>query len=246
MRAVFFSDFHCKRGDLTKIELLQKFSSDILDKVDKVFILGDLFEFYHGYHGYIFPWYKGVADVLKKLTESGKSVVLLEGNHEFGMGSFFENFTGVTCGRDMTIDLDGKKIFISHGDGSGLFCLGSILKSTFIYSIMDFLGPAVTWKGAQVAGIFLSRKTKPRNPNIRDVFRKYARIKLAEDYDVVIFGHSHMPDKMVLEIENNKKVYLNTGDFGTSFDYVLYDSNTGFTLEKYNPQPPFKDEKGCQ
>ncbi len=234
------------RGDLRKIELIQKFATDVLDKVDKVFILGDLFEFYHGYHGYIYPWYKGVADVLKKLSEGGKSVVLLEGNHEFGMGSFFENYTGVTCGRDMAIDLDGKKTFISHGDGSGLFCLGSILKSTFIHSIMDILGPAATWKGAQIAGVFLSRKTKPRNPNIRDVFRKRARIKLAEDYDAVIFGHSHIPDRMFFNDGNREKVYLNTGDFGTALDYVLYDSKNGFTLEKYRPEPYFEDKNGCQ
>lgn len=230
---------HCIRGDLSKIELIQKFASDVLNKVDKIFILGDVFEFYHGYNGYIYPWYKSVADVLKKLTESGKTVVFLEGNHEFGMGSFFENYTGVTCGRDMTIDLDGKKVLISHGDGSGLFCLGSILKSTFIHTIMDLLGPVATWKAARVAGVFLSRKTKPRNGRIRDIFRKYAKIKLTEGYDTVIFGHSHMPDKMVFEVENKKKVYLNTGNFGASFDYILYDSSTGFTLEKYNPAPSF-------
>ncbi len=78
-------------GISPKLNFFKDFLKDILDKVDKVFILGDLFEFYHGYDGYIYPWYKGVADVLKKLTESGKSVVFLEGNHEFGMGSFFEN-----------------------------------------------------------------------------------------------------------------------------------------------------------
>lgn len=239
MRAVFFSDLHCIRGDLGKIKLIQIFASDVLNKVDQIFIVGDLFEFYHGYNSYIYPWYKDVADVLKKLTENGKIVVFLEGNHEFNMGSFFENYTGATCRRDMTIDLDGKKMFISHGDNSGLFCLGSILKSSFIHTIMDLLGPVATWKAAQVAGVFLSRKTKPRNERIRDIFRRHAKIKLSEGYDAVIFGHSHMTDKMIFNDGNKKKVYLNTGDFGTSFDYILYDSSAGFTLEKYNPQSPF-------
>ena len=100
---------------------------------------------------------------------------------------------------------------------------------------MDFLGPAATWKGAQVAGILLSQKTKPRNAGIRDIFRRHAKIKFTEGYDAVIFGHSHMADKMVFDDGNKKKYYLNTGDFGTSFDYILYDSGAGFTLEKYNP-----------
>ena len=219
--------------DTDKVELVQRFLKDSCADVDMVFILGDLFEFYHGYDGYIYPWYKSVIDTLKELTESGKRVFFLEGNHEFGMGAFFENYTGVTCGRDMTIHLDDKKIFVSHGDALGLFCLGNILKTRFIYAIMDILGPVPTWKAATAAGLFLSRKIKPYNEKTKNMFRENARKKLDEGYDAVIYAHSHIADKIEFDREGKKKNYLNTGDFGKRLDYVLYNSESGFTQEKY-------------
>ncbi len=201
-----------------------------------IFVLGDLFEFYHGYDGYIYPWYRSVIDALRGLTAAGKRVYFLEGNHEFGMGTFFENYTGITCGKDMTVYLDGKKVFVSHGDVSGLFCIGSFLKTGFVYSIMDALGPMSTWKVANVAGYFLSRKVKPYSEKVKDIFRKNAQKKLNEGFDVVIYGHSHVADKIEFSSEDGIKIYLNTGDFGKNMDYVLYDSDSGFIPKKYPAQ----------
>jgi UDP-2,3-diacylglucosamine hydrolase len=234
LKAVFFSDVHLVQEDADKIELVQGFLKECCADADMVFILGDLFEFYHGYDGYIYPWYKSVIDNLKELAESGKQVYFLEGNHEFGLGAFFEHYTGVTSSQDMTVELDNKKIFLSHGDRSGLFCLGSVLKTRFIYAIMDILGPVVTWKAATVAGYFLSRKKKLYNEKIRNYFRENARNIIDKGYDAVIYGHSHMADKIEFDREGEKKNYLNTGDFGKRQNYVLYDSNSGFTQEKYS------------
>jgi len=234
LKAVFFSDVHLVREDRDKTELVQRFLKDCCADVDKIFILGDLFEFYHGYDRYIYPWYKSVMDTLKELTESGKQVYFLEGNHEFCMGTFFEHYTGATIGRDMTIQLDDKKILVSHGDTAGLFCIGSILRTRSIYTIMDILGPALTWKTATAAAYFLSRKIKPCNEEVKNHFRENARKKLNEGYDAVIYGHSHMADIIEFDREGKKKSYLNTGDFGKRQDYVLYDSNSGFTQEKYS------------
>jgi UDP-2,3-diacylglucosamine hydrolase len=234
LKAVFFSDVHLVRQDVEKTELFQGFLKDCCTTPDMVFVLGDLFEFYHGYDGYIYPWYKGVVDSLKELTESGKRVFFLEGNHEFGMGTFFEHYTGATCGHDMTMHLDNKKIFVSHGDASSFFCLANILKTRFVYAIMDILGPVPTWRVAHTAGFFLSRKIKPYNAKIKNIFRENARKKLDEGYDAVIYAHSHIADKIEFDREGGKKTYLNTGDFGRYLDYVSYDSSSGFTQEKYS------------
>ena len=66
LRAVFFSDVHLVQEDTDKTELVQGFLKDCCADADMIFILGDLFEFYHGYDGYIYPWYKGVIDALKR------------------------------------------------------------------------------------------------------------------------------------------------------------------------------------
>lgn len=238
LKAIFFSDAHLTADSVDKAELLQRFAVDVLGNANAVFILGDLFEFYHGYDGYIYPWYRGAIDILKKLAESGKDMVFFEGNHEFGMGRYFEDYTGIPCRQSTTVDLDGKKVFMSHGDGWHRFYLGSILKTRFIYAIMDALGPRLTWMIAKAARVFLSRKIKPYNERTKNIFREYARQKLDEEYDIIILAHSHMTDIVEFEVCQKKKVYLNTGDFGRYLDYVSYDSGTGFTLEKYDPSRP--------
>ncbi len=232
MKAVFFSDVHLVPEDQKKTRLLRGFLEDFRD-ADIVVILGDLFEFYHGYDNYIYPWYEPVTDVLKKMTENGSKIYFLEGNHEFELGCYFTRHTGVVSGREMVIQLDGKRIFLSHGDTSGLFCLGSVLKNRFTYWIMDMIGPMATWKCAEKAGFFLSRKRKPYDDNIKRIFRENGRRKLKEGYDAVIFAHSHMVDKIEFEEAGKKQTYLNTGDFGRYFDYVLYDSDAGFSLKTY-------------
>ena len=53
-----------------------------------------------------------------------------------------------------------------------------ILKSPFIYSIMDRLGPTLTWRMAMLSRSFLSKKHKPYDRVILERFRRYGRKKL--------------------------------------------------------------------
>ncbi|HEX2965432.1 MAG TPA: UDP-2,3-diacylglucosamine diphosphatase [Syntrophorhabdaceae bacterium] len=234
MKAVFFSDVHLLREDKEKSRILQLFLADCCADADMVFVLGDMFEFYHGYHDYIYPWYRDVADALKSLAHAGKRVFLLEGNHEFKMGRYFESYTGVKCCTDMSLQIDGRRVFVYHGDVSGAFCAGTFLKTSFVYSIMDLLGPLGTWHAAAVAGIVLSRKVKPYNERVKQIFRKKAEDRLKDGYDVVICGHSHAADRVEFVEDKSKKLYLNTGDFGKNHDYVLYETSSGFTLERFD------------
>ncbi len=143
MKIIFFSDVHITRKSVDRVALSLRFITDYCEDADMVFILGDLFDFYHGYDNYVYPWYRPVVDILKGLVARGKGVFFLEGNHEFSMGKYFEDHTGITCARELTIDIDGKKVYIAHGDGFSRFSLARFLKRPFFYRIMDLLGPAV-------------------------------------------------------------------------------------------------------
>jgi UDP-2,3-diacylglucosamine pyrophosphatase LpxH len=150
------------------------------------------------------------------------------------MGRYFESYTGAMCLTEASLELDGHKIYAFHGDVSGTFCAGTFLKTSLIYGIMDLLGPIWTWHAAAVAGVFLSRKVKPYNDQIKEIFRRKAAEKLKESYDVLICGHSHAADKVKFAKDDGEKLYLNTGDFGKHHDYVLYESSSGFTLRKFD------------
>ncbi len=235
MKIIFFSDIHITRTSVDKAALTLRFISDYCDDADMVVVLGDLFDFYHGYDGYIYPWYRGIAESLKGLVDRGKRVVFLEGNHEFAMGRYFEEYTGVACATEMSLDIDGKKVFLAHGDGFARFSLARLLKRPFFYRIMDLLGPGLTWRVVTLVHPFLSCRNKKYSEVVRDIFRSRAREKFSEGYDVVILGHSHIPDILETGDGPGAKRYLNTGDLATYASFVSYDSSAGFSLKTLGP-----------
>ena len=233
MKIIIFSDVHITRSSVDRTALALRFVADCCEDADIVIVLGDLFDFYHGYDGYIYPWYRSITESLKKLVERGKQVYFLEGNHEFLMGRYYEQYTGIVCKQEMTLEIDGKKIFIAHGDGFASLSLARVLKHSFSYRIMDMLGPSLTWTIASLSRPFLSRSRKGYNETVRNIFRAYARQKFADGYDVVILAHSHIPDVLEVNDGQSTRKYLNTGDLAQYGSFVAYETASGFSLKKW-------------
>jgi UDP-2,3-diacylglucosamine hydrolase len=231
-KIIFFSDTHLLPEDHRKSQLVEGFIRDICSTADTVFIVGDLFEFFYGHKGYIYPWYKGVVGALKSITGAGTTVYLIEGNHEFNTGSL-EELGGIRCAPEVSLDIDGKMAYITHGDGfTGPF-MRKILKSRLVYSLMELFGPELTWRIAMSCRVFLSNRNKHANPGVGERFRTYAATKFAEGYDIVILAHSHHPDHIGYDTPEGRKTYLNTGDFVEYGNYVEYTTRDGFSMKHY-------------
>jgi len=185
VKIVFFGDTHLNKKNPARIQFVETFVRDVCTDADTVFILGDLFEFYHGYDGYIYPWYQGIVDAFKSMTGQGKSVYFLEGNHEFDMGPFFQSYTGIQCEKNVVINVEGKRTFVSHGDEFAMNPLMRLLKTPFIYSVMNLFGPRLSWRIAMGLSLFMSRKKKGNSEKVMLIFRNYAGKKLDEGFDVV-------------------------------------------------------------
>jgi UDP-2,3-diacylglucosamine hydrolase len=232
MKAIFFSDAHLVDKEPEKSGIITEALREISKDADMVFILGDLFEFYHGHGRHVYPFYAEIVDLLREIAAKS-SVYYIEGNHEFGMGDFFESYTGVRCLESLTVRIDGKKVFLSHGDEIGAPLLRRVLKSRFVYRLMDLLGPGPTWKIAMLCRPLLSKSHKPYNEKILDRFRRYGKKKLREGYDAVITAHSHMADLEEHDLNGLRKTYMNTGDLIESLTYGVYDTDKGFSISTY-------------
>ena len=235
MKAVFFSDAHLRDNDAGRIRVVKTFLRQVADDADIVVVLGDLFEFYHGYDNYTYPFYEEVVDALADAAQS-RSVYFIEGNHEYRMGPYFESYTGVRCARSLSLDLDGKRVFLCHGDGFRTFSLSRLLRSRLVYAVMDLLGPDRTWRLAMQCGRVVSKKQKTYNEGVRARFRRYGRKKLREGYDAVITAHSHIADIESYDMDGRKKTYMNTGDIVASGTYGRYISGEGFMLRTMNDE----------
>jgi len=233
MKVVFFSDAHLADTEPHRTNAVLRTIRDITADADMVVVLGDLFEFYHGFGAHVYPFYTDVVELLREIA-SKRSVYFIEGNHEFGMAVFFESHTRVKCVETLSINIDGKKVFISHGDELGSPILRAILKSRFIYSIMNLLGPERTWKTAMACRPLLSKSHKSFNLRTFNRFRRYGEKKLSEGYDAVIMAHSHMADFQEHDLNGKTGIYMNTGDLIKSLSYGVYVSEKGFAVERYD------------
>jgi UDP-2,3-diacylglucosamine hydrolase len=232
MKAVFFSDTHLTDYDPSRVQLTIRAMREVSRDADLVVVLGDLFEFYHGFGTYVYPFFQGIVDTLRDLA-AGRTVYFVEGNHEFGMGQFFESYTGVKCVDKLAITMDGKKVLISHGDEIGAPVLRGLLKSHLVYSLMDFLGPQRTWKIAMACRPILSKSHKRYSEKTRNLFRRHGRRKLSQGYDAVVMAHSHIPDIEEHSLDGRTGTYMNTGDLIGSWSYGIYQTDKGFSIETY-------------
>jgi UDP-2,3-diacylglucosamine hydrolase len=237
LKYVFFSDTHLQRNDPEKTDRVAGFLRSVCGDADGIVVLGDLFEFFYGYNDYVYAWYKPVIDALKGFASQGKAVYFIEGNHEYNLQGMTAS-TGIVCAREMTLAIEGRKVYLCHGDMLVSPLLPAVLKSRPVLSVMSGLGPMLTWHIAMASRIVLSRKEKPYNTRAKRALRERAKEKFGQGFDVVIFGHSHVADRVEYGVGKNKRLYLNTGDLSQYGTYVEYTSSGGFRIGTFPPAAP--------
>ena len=118
----FISDIHLglqsKEFENSKERLLVKFLEFAQSNCDELFIVGDLFDYWFEYKRVYQKGFFRTLTALQDLVEKGIIVHYFIGNHDFLHRDFFEKEIGVKLyGDPVSIELNGKKFFIGHGDG---------------------------------------------------------------------------------------------------------------------------------
>jgi len=217
----FISDAHIRTDDSYRAKLLVKFLHDIKPKMTDLYILGDLFEFWFEYN-LVFPknYFRPLA-TLYNLIQDGKKIHYILGNHEVMIGDFLKGFGFVVHPEQTILDIDGKRVFLSHGNNIDkrlwITLWKWLLTSNLNHTLYRIIHPDIGIFLAQ--GIsYLSRRQR-RNPHLAKELENYARSKL-KGVDIVILGHSHIP---AFKKFGNDKCYINSGDWINHFSYVVID-----------------------
>ena len=83
---------------------------------DALYILGDLFEAWLGDDDPN-PYYAGMKQAIRALSDSGVPVYFMHGNRDFMIGEGFAEECGLTLLPDpCPVELHGEKLLLSHGD----------------------------------------------------------------------------------------------------------------------------------
>jgi len=232
MSATFFiSDVHLgaenPEKEIAKKTKLKAFLHSIAGEADKLIILGDLFDFWFDYKTVVLAHDIDVVCELKNLRDRfGTEIILFGGNHDRWMSDngALANLLDAKIFPDHAIlDIDEKKIFLSHGDGIAKSDWGyrkllkPILTNRFAIALFRLIPAEWACKIARAVSSTSKLYTGERNLRFENEYEAFASEMLAKNIDIVILGHTHLP-KM---IQMNGGIYANTGDFFENFSYIV-------------------------
>lgn len=238
MSLVTISDIHIhEKGDAGWLAL-QAFSQKAeVTAATHVGLLGDIFDLMAGDHVEYVRRHESIFQLLRKWCEEGKVVFYAEGNHDMHLGGLFRRITKswsaaaaarlVILKKDRLVEIDGRQIYLGHGDRYNQADTGYLKYMDFItHRRLDFfadrLMPYLLLKVLGEKASKKSRKyghTKFDEENVRKIFRAGVSALAPQLAQVVVGGHSHVVD----EYHWDGRTYLNNGYPPTSRRFVVVD-----------------------
>ncbi len=227
----FISDVHLgfyKRDkDYVREDLLLRFLDTISGDCEKLFILGDLFDYWFEYKHVVPRYFYQTLTALKNMRLKGIDIEYLMGNHDFGHWDFFEKEIGIPIIKeDISREIYGKKFFLSHGDGKAYNdgpyrLLKKILRNKLSQKLYYLLHPDIGIALASTSSKKSRNYTDKKDYTNRDGMRDFAVQKIEEGFDYVIMGHRHL---FINEKIGNGR-YINLGEWLTDPHYARFDGN---------------------
>jgi UDP-2,3-diacylglucosamine hydrolase len=205
-----------------------------------IYLVGDIFDFWFEYKHAVPRGYTRLLGTLSELCDKGIRIEVFTGNHDMWMFGYLEKECGVKLHRaPIKLKLQGKAIFLGHGDGLGPGDYGyKFLKRVFANRFCQWLFARMHPNFGIGLANFWSRRSRAAS-NVKDVFKgeenewllQYCRdyIKTDSAIDFFIFGHRHL----LLDIKvNDRSRYVNLGDWFSDCNYAVLE-NGELLLKKY-------------
>jgi len=238
---IFVGDAHFASGDRKRREHFFRFIKQNRSTFNTLVIMGDFFDFWFGFRDLapLKKEYSDLLELLEGLRADGVRVIYLEGNHDFSLGSYMREELGIEVyKRSAEIDLDGKKVFLAHGDRISPtldhWILSGFLRNRFTYQGISLLGSRLVMAIARRWSAFSRGRNMERSPEVIARLRGFAQQKLREGFDAVILAHTHLPEAITMKKGKREGDYFNVGNWMKDFSYLRYNEKRGFSLEYYN------------
>jgi UDP-2,3-diacylglucosamine hydrolase len=244
----FASDFHLGIPDhdssLQREKKLVSWFEQIEEDAEAVYLMGDIFDFWFEYKQVVPKGYVRFLGKIAELTDKGIPVHIFRGNHDVWAFGYLHKEIGLQIHRKPEIiELQGKKLFLAHGDGLGPGDTGyKIMKKIFEFKPNQFLFKWLHPDIGTAMGLFFSHRSRLANiakekkegknpPLEKEMLYHYAVKKSKEltDVDYFIFGHRHIP--LTTRI-NDKATLVILGDWITHFTYGVLENGL-FELRKF-------------
>lgn len=176
-----------------------------------------------------------IKEIMNLITR-GTRVIYITGNHDEMMRRYSDIQIGNFQLTDkVVIEIDGKMTWIFHGDVFDATTKGSAKLLAKLgghgYDLLILLNRFINY-GLRLLGkekMSLSKKVKDSVKQavswIGNFEQTAAELAIAKQYDYVICGHIHQPQKRTVETKDGKVIYMNSGDWIENLTALEYNNN---------------------
>jgi len=219
MKAIFLSDAHIRDHRDPHLPPLLAFLDRLRGQVERLYVVGDLFDTWFGFPRAVFDVYVPLLGALDAVKRSGARIVYVTGNHDFEMGSFFEEVLDARVhDTETTVTEDGRRAFVAHGDMAnrtdrGYRLVRAILRAGLTRWVGRQLPPAWVWGVSHVLRKTCHGRQTRKYRQFERIFNDYADAKFQAGHDTVILGHMHVPQIRQEGAGNGSRTFVNLGDW---------------------------------
>lgn len=238
----FISDFHLgipnNRISSERERRVILWLDSIDDKVEELFLMGDVFDFWFEYKHVVPKGYVRLMAKIASLCDRGVPVHFFTGNHDMWAFDYLPQELGVTIHREPIVrEFSGKKFYLAHGDGLGPGDHGyKFIKKIFANKFCQWLFARLHPNFGIALANFWSRKSRAHTDieekylgDDKEFLVQFTKSKLlTEHFDYFIFGHRHLPIDM--KVGENAR-YINLGDWINYNTYAVFDGSELQLLE---------------
>ena len=199
------------------LEYLKSIHTDLL------ILNGDIIDSWRFSRNYFPKNHLKVIRQLIKMMEKGTRVIYITGNHD----EFLRKFSGTKVGlleiaNQFIFEAGGTKTWIFHGDIFDEVIHRSKRLAKFgaaLYGLLTLLNKLLNWLllpfGKKEIIIYKSlKKNFVREKSTPSKFEnQLGQSAVAQGYDAVICGHTHIPKFKELDIDGKRIQYINCGDW---------------------------------
>jgi UDP-2,3-diacylglucosamine hydrolase len=198
--ALFISDLHLQISHPRTAEAFFRFLAERAAHAERLYLLGDIFEYWAGDDDLDDPFNRSVATALRRLSDGGTAVYWLGGNRDFLVGTGFSEAAGLTLLPEPHVaTIAGRQVVLVHGDAQ---CTDDVKYMAFRAQVRDpvwqrqFLAMPLAQRKAIIAGLREGSRAAhgEKSYEIMDVTpAAVAALHADSGTDVIIHGHTHRP-----------------------------------------------------
>lgn len=245
----FASDFHLGVPDharsLEREKRIVRWLDHVSADAEAIYLVGDVFDFWFEYRHVVPKYFVRLLGKLAGLSDKGIRIEFFTGNHDMWVFGYLTKELNIRVHRKPVMhELQGKKLYIGHGDGLGPGDRGyKFIKKVFANPVCQWLFARLHPNFGIGMANYWSRKSRAANPE-KEVFlgeenewlliwsKEYLQQHPGIDY--FVFGHRHLPlDVPVADSAH----YINLGDWFTWNSYAVLENGI-LRLEQFEAMEP--------